>query len=143
MTAWHIVLILVLVLLTVLCSWKSDQRIQEELTTLFSGRPDRGEDDYYDKFFGGSDVPRDVVSGIRAIFSEHVGVDLSALEADDDFSKEYSIIWDLDSLADVEIIIAIEEKFDVEISGGEASEITTIRGIAESVANKLRRTEMG
>ncbi len=114
-----------------------DKKTKAKLNELFLSRPIRTDNDYYEEFFVDSDIPFEVVSKIRAIFSEQFGVDLRALEADDDLSKDYSLIWDLDSLADVEIIMALEADFEIEISDEEAARIRSIRTISEIVALKI------
>lgn len=59
------------------------------------------------------------------------------MEPDDDFSTDYSVIWEMDSLADVEIVVAIEKAFGIEIEDGEAASVRNVRMIAELVAAKL------
>ena len=120
-----------------------DKEVKRRLGELFADRPERDEDQYHTDFFADTDIPQYVVTTIRAIFSEQIGVDLSLLEPDDDLSKDYSLIWDLDSMADVEIILALEEEFDIKITDGEASGMRSIRSIASVVTSKLHEKQQG
>ena len=75
--------------------------------------------------------------GLCLPHSDYLGKEMRALEPDDDLSGDYALIWDLDSMADVEIIIALEDQFGVKFSDEEAVQMKTIRDIAEGVVEKL------
>ena len=47
------------------------------------------------------------------------------------------MIWDLDSMADVEIVIALEEQFDIKVTDEEAAAMKTIRKVVEVVWSKI------
>lgn len=138
MPDWIAICILIAVVFGVGCLFDSDKKTKKKLNDQLSSRPVRSDEDYHNQFFGETDVPCEVVSRVRAIFSEQFGIDLSALEADDDFSKDYSLIWELDSMADVEIIMALEMDFEIDISDAEAGSMRSIRSISEIVASKLK-----
>ena len=55
----------------------------------------------------------------------------------DDFSKELAFFWDIDSLADVEIVQALEQEFHVTITDAEAVAMKTLRDIVLGVHAKL------
>mgnify|MGYP000082493998 CR=1 FL=1 len=121
MPTWLIISLLVFGVIVLCLLVDSDKKTKRQLDDLFANRNRSDDNEYYDIFFSDSGIPKNVVSRIRSLFSEHIGVDLSLLEADDDFSTDYSLIWDLDSMADVEIVISLEKEFGIEISDGEAS----------------------
>jgi acyl carrier protein len=137
MPDWIFISLIVVGILFFGALFNPDKKTKSKLAELFSDRPKRTNNDFYSSFFTDSKITPDIVSKIRDIFREQFYVDLDALEADDDFSKDYSLIWELDSLADVEIIIALEQEFDIEFNDGEASQMHSIRSIAEAVADKL------
>ena len=143
MPDWINICIFIAVVIGVGCLFDSDKKTKNKLNDLLSGRPVRTDEDYHKLFFGETDVPCEVVSKVRSILSEQFGIDLSALEADDDFSEDYSLIWELDSMADVEIVMALEADFDIEISDAEAASIRSIRSIAEIVAKNLKAKNLG
>ncbi len=66
---------------------------------------------------------------IAKIISEQLGVDESVI------TKETSFVDDLgaDSLDVVELIMAMEEEFDMEIADGEADDIKTVGDVVEYI----------
>lgn len=74
-----------------------------------------------------------LVDKIRALVSEQLGVDPAVLNA------EANILEDLgaDSLDVIELVMAIEEAFDIEISDEDAESIRTIGDVEKYVADKL------
>ena len=59
------------------------------------------------------------------------------LEADDDLSEDFNVIWNLDSMADVEILIALEKDFDIKITDDEAAAMRTFRAVVDAVWQKV------
>ena len=73
-----------------------------------------------------------------AIFEKVKEVIIEQLNAEDDAIKlETSFIDDLgaDSLDIVELIMALEEEFDLQIPDSEAEKITTVRDVVEYIKN--------
>jgi acyl carrier protein len=68
---------------------------------------------------------------------------MSRLNLDDDFSQNLSFFWDYDSMANVEIICSLEEKFKIKILDKEAEETKTVNDIVNLVARKAQRDKMG
>mgnify|MGYP000954058093 CR=1 FL=1 len=68
---------------------------------------------------------------VKKIIVEQLGVD------EDDITMESSFIDDLgaDSLDIVELIMALEEEFDLEIPDNEAEKITTVGDAVEYIKN--------
>ena len=62
---------------------------------------------------------------------------MSRLRAEDDFSKNLSFFWDFDSLADVEIVLAIQEHFRIEIPDSEAEQTHTVSELVQLVSGKV------
>ena len=118
-----------------------DPKGKRTLNQLFSGREAKNDDEFYDRFFTGSGVPENVVAKIRQIFQEQVPVDLSLLEADDDLSGDFNVIWDLDSLADVEIIVELEKAFSVKITDEEAEAMKSFRLVVNCVWHKIEQKQ--
>ncbi|MBE7041039.1 MAG: acyl carrier protein [Ruminococcaceae bacterium] len=66
---------------------------------------------------------------VRKVVAEQMGVDEASI------SKETSFVDDLgaDSLDVVELIMALEEEFDMEFSDGEAEDIKTIGDVVDYI----------
>jgi len=118
-----------------------DAKAKRKLKKLFFGRQPKTNSCFYNRFFSTSGVPENIVSKIRQVFQEHVSIDISQLEADDDLSGDFSVIWNLDSLADVEIVVQLEKEFDIIISDEEAKAMTSFRKIVSGVWNKIQEKQ--
>ncbi len=137
MSPWIAALIVIALLVSVSFVRGIDASTKRKLTQLFAGRRAQTEDEFYDRFFPDSGVPRNVVTKIREIFQEQIPFELASLEADDDLSGDFKIIWDLDSMADVEIAIALEQQFDIKITDEEAAAMKSIRNVVDVVWSKI------
>ena len=75
----------------------------------------------------------DVADRVKKIVVEHLGVDA------DKVTEEASFIDDLgaDSLDIVELVMAFEEEFSVEIPDWEVQGVTTLRGLCDVLARRL------
>ncbi len=62
---------------------------------------------------------------------------MSCLLTEDDFSQNLSFFWDFDSMANVEIVIAIEQHFQVKIADAEAEKTHTVSELVELVSSKV------
>lgn len=69
---------------------------------------------------------------IEGLISEVLYIDESLIN--DDSGPESIEVWD--SLGHINIITAIEEDFDIELSPEEITEITTVRDIKKLLTNK-------
>ena len=69
---------------------------------------------------------------IKSIVADQLGVD------EDQVTEDASFIDDLgaDSLDTVELIMAFEEEFDVEIPDEDAQKIKTVKDVIESIESK-------
>ena len=70
---------------------------------------------------------------VRKVIAEQMGVEESSI------SKDTSFVDDLgaDSLDVVELIMALEEEFDMEFSDGEAEDIKTVGDVVEYIKAQL------
>ena len=97
------------------------------MNLLFSKRESLNDQTFFEIYFKDLNVDPEIPAKVRKIFSNILGFDFSKISDSDDFSKELQIIWDIDSMANVEIITKIEEEFKIEISDEEAEAATTLK----------------
>ena len=74
---------------------------------------------------------QEIFEKVKAIVIEQLGVD------EEKVTKEATFVDDLaaDSLDIVELVMSIEEEFDVEIADSEAEKIVTIQDVVEYLKN--------
>lgn len=75
----------------------------------------------------------DDVASLRKIIVEHLGVDLAKVTDDASFIDDLGA----DSLDTIELVMAIEEEFDIEISDADAETILTVGDAIEHLSRRL------
>lgn len=121
------------IILVRLESWRKTRKIE----IAFSGRQPIKPEQFYDRYFKAKEIPFYIVDGVRSILEERLSADMSRLADTDDFFKNLSFFWDFDSMADVEIVCALEEKFGIKIFDEEAEKTHTISEIVNLVYSKI------
>ncbi len=114
------------------------KRRKAKVDELFLNRHALTEVDFYKTYFSALGVNQGVAIGVRQVVSEIFEADMSRLQADDDFKQKLSYFLQSDSVADVNLILALEEKFSIKISDAEAGEILTIRDLVLLVNAKTQ-----
>jgi len=66
---------------------------------------------------------------LQTIVGKQLGIDPSEIKPEADFSKQLGA----DSLDVVELVMVIEDEFDIEIEDEIANQITTVRGALEYI----------
>ena len=89
--------------------WRKNRKIE----AAFSGRSSLPPAEFYERFFRAQGVPEEIVVGVRKVLEEQLGEDLSRLVASDDFTQNIGFFFEFDSMADVEIICALEKEFSI------------------------------
>lgn len=128
-------------MITALRRWYLDwsTRDDQSLDRIFAGRSLLSDDEFYQRYFPDGSVSKEVALGIRASFIEHVPLDMRRLAPDDNFGRELQFVWLHDSLADVELILDVEKKFDVSISEQEGRETLTMGALMRLVDCKVKQ----
>jgi acyl carrier protein len=114
-------------------------RKQRKLDRVFAGREPLGDHRLWELYFRQYGVASDTVARIRRILAEILQADLSRVRDTDDFSKELAFFWDFDSLADVQIVEALEEQFSITITDADAEAMKTLRDIVLGVHAKITK----
>jgi len=131
---------LLIVLGIPLALWEGRAK-RKKMELAFAGREPLSEDSFYERYIQSRGVPANVVVKIRRILEDELNADLSRLSAEDDFSRNLSFFWEYDSLADVEIVMRLEEEFSIKITDAEAGQTRTVEDIVNLVWRKLRPRE--
>ena len=74
-----------------------------------------------------------IFTKVKAITSEQLGVEESQITMSAKFVDDLGA----DSLDTVELIMALEENFDIEISDEEAEKLTDVQGVVEYIEKNL------
>ncbi|MDD2760935.1 MAG: hypothetical protein PHH11_11655 [Methylomonas sp.] len=133
----YLIFIVTAALLIAVTNYLRYKRRMNQIEAVFAGRIPLEPLEFYLRYFKGKGIPFYVVDGICSILEEHLSADLSRLREDDDFSKNLSFFWDFDSMADREIVCALENKFGIKISEEEAEKTHTVADIMDLVNSKL------
>ena len=75
----------------------------------------------------------DIASKVKEITSEQLGVDESQITPEAKFVDDLGA----DSLDTVELVMALEEEFDLEISDEEAEKLTTVNRVVNYIEDCL------
>ena len=132
-------LIIVLLIVVVVAVMEKKAKAKK-LASVFSNRESLTIEAFYHRYYNLTDIPYSIVEGVIKILEEELDTDMSRLNVDDDFSQNLSFFWDYDSMANVEIICSLEEKFKIKILDKEAEETKTVNDIVNLVARKANHT---
>ena len=111
---------------------------QGQLDLLLAGRDPFDDPTIWERCFRAHGVTLNTVISVRRILSDILEVDLFQIRARDSlYTKELSFLWDLDSLADLKIMHALEVEFNITISDAEAEALKSLRDIVLAVHAKI------
>jgi acyl carrier protein len=117
----------------------SDKAGSKRVDAIFAGRELLDDDAFYERYFGGGAIDKEVVVGVRRAFIENVPFDMHRLSPSDSFNAELNFVWHNDSLADVELICQVEKEFQIEISEAEAKNAFRLGDLISIVDAKLKQ----
>lgn len=123
-------------------NWLSsgDTKGAEEMERLFGNRTILDYQQFFEAYYAGSAVSREVAVGVRNLFIKCLPFDMRRLAPGDSFKSELNFVWKHDSLADVELLCEIEKQFGVKITDAEGVEASTMGDVIELVQAKLHRS---
>jgi len=134
---WMIIGLVAFVLCGVAVTKYTDWQRTRKIESAFAHRRQRSTTEFYEEFFLEQGISEEVVSGVKCILAEQLSADLSRIIDTDDFSKNLNFFWDYDSMADVEIIYALEKRFSIQITDEEAVSAHTVKDIVDLVWRKV------
>lgn len=117
----------------------SHKELLKKLDEFFEGRASLSDDDFYIQYFERQGIQKEIPIRVRKIFEEMFEADFSRITSTDDFSEEMKFIWGFDSMIDVEIVMAVEEEFNIKIGNEEAKKMKSIQDIVSCVWNKTKK----
>lgn len=113
-------------------------RGEQAVDRAFSGRLVLSDEEFYQRFFAGSGIAPEVVAKVRQAYVELLPLDMHRLHPDDDFSRELQVVWDFDSMADVELVCELEKRFGISFPRDGVLEIVTMRQMVEFVDRAVK-----
>lgn len=134
-------LLLLLVIGVPMYLWETRTK-RRKIQTAFAGREKLDDQTFYERYFQSQGVPKRIVSKIKKILQEELDADLSQMRAEDDFSQNLKFFWDYDSMADVEIVVRLEEEFGIKINNEEAQDTRTVADMVNLVWRKIRQQDV-
>lgn len=75
----------------------------------------------------------EILQKVQQIVSEQLGVDIAEVKPEASFANDLGA----DSLDTVELVMALEEAFDIEIPDEAAEEIATVKNAVDYICNKV------
>ena len=78
-------------------------------------------------------MSQEILTKVQSIVSEQLSVDVSEVKSEANFANDLGA----DSLDTVELVMALEEEFDIEIPDEDAEKITTVEEAVEYINNKV------
>jgi acyl carrier protein len=135
----QIALIIAILIVIGIPMWLWESRAKrKKIEETFAKRQPLDERTFYERYFESRGVSFFVVSKVREILEDELEADLSRLSAADDFKKNLSFFWQYDSMADVEVVLRLEEEFSIKITDAEAERTNTVEDLVDLVWLKLR-----
>jgi acyl carrier protein len=137
-TDYHLLFTGITVAVLAVLAWvRSESREKaRKIKEAFAGREPLTPEEFHERYFLDLGVAPEIVIGIRRILEEELDADMSCLHSEDDFSRNLGFFWDFDSMADVELIMALEERFQIKITDSEAEKVSTVSGLVRLVSEK-------
>jgi acyl carrier protein len=134
----YVLIIIFIILFVYAFSRYEGVQKNKKIEIAFKDRQSLSPSAFYQKYYGDKNIPEEVVKGVRKILEEQLNADLSQLSSVDDFSENLSFFWDYDSMANVEIVMMLEEFFSIKIEDSEAEKAKTVNDIIMLVSNKIK-----
>ncbi len=82
-------------------------------------------------------LKEDIIKKVKEITSEQLGVDESQITPEAKFVDDLGA----DSLDTVELVMALEEEFDLEISDEEAEKLTAVQKVIDYIEDRLEKSK--
>ena len=132
-----LVILLVFCLIVFLGFRSSEAKRNKKIEEIFAGRARLTDEEFYKQYYGESNISEDIVLRVTTILGDHLDADHSRLDKDDSFLTNLAFFFDDDDMVDVEIIIALEHVFSIEISDEEAINMHSVDDIIQFVVRKI------
>ena len=142
MSLLFLILSTIILVISIVWSIRRESSVKaRKILETFSGRESLTPAAFYQRYFMKLGIAEEIVIGVREILEKQFDVDMSRLQAEDDFSKNLSFFYDFDSMADVELVLAIEAHFHIKISDVEAEKTHTVYELIQLISNKVEYSD--
>ena len=111
------------------------------LKRVFDGREALDELRFHEKYFRSRGVPFYVSMKIRKMLEEESGLEMSRLRAEDNFYENLAFLFQAERLDGVELVMRIEEEFDISLADDEVRRARTIADLTMLVWAKVQLAE--
>ena len=112
-----------------------------KLADTFAGREPLTALQFYERYYSASAIAPEVVLAIHQLLEQELDTALPCLQPADSFAGNLRFLFELDSMADVALVLAIEQHFQIRIDDREAETTRTVADLIQLVANKLEERE--
>jgi acyl carrier protein len=112
-------------------------RRERKIALAFDGRESLSPQEFHQRYFEKRRIPFHIVEKVRMILEERLCADMSRLGEKDDFTRELQFFWAFDSMASVEIVLALEKAFDIAIDDAETNSVRTVSDIVLLIHSKI------
>ena len=119
---------------------RSERARKRKLTDTFAGREPLTPEQFYQRYYADSGIAPEVVLAIHRILEQELETALPYLQPQDSFAGNLRFLFEFDSMADVALLLAIEDHFQISFTDEEAKATRTVAELIQSVADKLAKT---
>src|SRR5574340_616045 len=116
--------------------WLYDRVTRNQALGGLAGNPDLTPADFGSRYFGGSELRAQLAAELRDIMARHLPYQVGRVTPDDAFVEDLRMDA-LDSMATVEFVLDVEERFGIKIPDGDAESIRNLRELADYVEGRL------
>ena len=103
----------------------SERLIRKKVNKVFAGRESLRAEEFHEKYFASQGIPLYVVLGVKKVLERELNADFSRASSEDDLLTNLNFFYQHDSLADVNIVLGLEEEFGIELPDSALANMTS------------------
>jgi acyl carrier protein len=118
-------------------------RLKRTVQRTFAERAPLTASEFHQRYFARQGIEAETSAAVREVLQLKIGMDMSRLSGDDDFAGNLAFLLDAYDMLDVDIIVAIERRFGIDVSDEEAARTRTVQDLVMLVHAKLEAKSDG
>ena len=118
-------------------------RLKRKMDLAFTGREPLTPIEFHQRYFSAQGIPAEISTAVRDLLQLDVGMDMSCLSAEDDFTGNLAFLFRTYDMLDVDIVEGLERQFHIKIENGAAARIRTVRDLVMLVHSTLKAKPNG